>query len=112
MRSYVQTPDGGWQSRPSNRFIRSFPSGTGPDLFDIYRAVKCPLLIFNCTRGDGSMPAEMVAEYRSALAADLSSLQTEVTSIEVAGVDSGHLVLLQQPEVTADQILAFTSRRI
>lgn len=110
MRSYVQTVDGRWQRRPSNRFIASFPPETGPDLFDIYRAVKCPLLIFNCTGGDASMPAEMVAAYRAALATDLASLRDDAPGIDVVEVDAGHMVMLQQPDATADHILSFASR--
>lgn len=111
LRSFVRTPDGRWQRRPSNAFGATVTT-MGPDLFDLYRAVECPLLIFNCN-GEMRVPGmsqERVARYREALTSDLDALQADCPHVEIATVESGHMVVLERPGTTAELIIEFTSR--
>jgi pimeloyl-ACP methyl ester carboxylesterase len=111
LRSYAKDADDRtWRRRPSNAFIQSLPDDMGPELFDVYRAVKCPLLVFNCTGNDAmGFSAETAAAYRASIASDLDQLRTDRPSVKVATIDCGHMALLEAPEETAAHLVAFTS---
>ena len=109
MRSYAREADGTWRRRPSNAFIATLPKDMGPELYDIYRQLKCPALIFNCTRKEaGPFTPELAAAYRQSIADDLSHLAVECEHVQIATVDAGHMCLLEAPQATADHLLAFT----
>jgi pimeloyl-ACP methyl ester carboxylesterase len=107
-RGYAPTADGGWQRRPSNAFLATLPA-MGPDLFDIYRSVECPLMIFNCTGKDPSQgfPDELAVAFRDAVAHDLDELCADRPETTIVTVDHGHSVHLEAPELVAVHLLEF-----
>jgi pimeloyl-ACP methyl ester carboxylesterase len=107
-RSYARTGDGGWIRRPSNAFIAAFPNDMGPELFDIYRSVECPLLVFNCTKKQAApFSPELAAAYRDSLTTDLEAVQRERSNVEIHAMPNGHMVLLEDPAATAERLLRF-----
>ena len=109
MRSYATDADGTWRRRPSNAFIATLPTDMGPELYDIYRQLRCPVLVFNCTRKEaGPFTPVLAAAYRQSIADDLAHLASESPHVQIATVDSGHMCLLEAPETTAEHLLAFT----
>ena len=109
-RSYARTDEGKWQRRPSTAFMDTLPKDMGPELYDIYRVVKCPLLVFNCTRKQAApFSTEVAAAYRQSIAGDLDALRADCPNVEVVSIDTGHMVLLEAPRETARHLLSFTS---
>ena len=50
-RWFVRADDGTWNKRPSTQYFSlAGPMFESLRLFDVYRAVECPLLIYDCTR--------------------------------------------------------------
>jgi len=106
MRSFRRTSTG-WRRAPSTSFVQTLPD-IGPDLFDVYRSVRCRLAIFDCTRKVGPpFSDDVAAAYGAAIARDLAELEQQQDNVEIVTIDAGHMVLLEQPRDTARILLSF-----
>jgi len=85
------------------------------DLFALYRALDCPLLVFNAVAPE-QHPAKQVlagkalpfvAAYRQGLARDLAALAADDERVEVATVDATHILIRTHPDLVAQRIAAF-----
>jgi pimeloyl-ACP methyl ester carboxylesterase len=85
------------------------------DLFELYRHISCPLLIFNAIAtedrrlmklwaGDG---LAMAAAYRQGLDRDLAALAADRPTTEVVTVDAPHMLIRTHPELVGQAITAF-----
>jgi DNA-binding IscR family transcriptional regulator len=88
-------------------------------LFDVYRAVECPLLIYHCTRiepmsipgADEVMSAyanEVMSAFQRGLARDLKALEAERPNVRVKRPDATHMMIFEMPEEVARDILSLT----
>jgi pimeloyl-ACP methyl ester carboxylesterase len=120
VRSIVRADDGTWNLRPSTQYFSLLgPMLESLRLFDVYRAVECPLLIYNCMRlepepipgADEVMRAyvnEVLSAYRRGLTHDLKALAAERPSVRVRTPDATHEVIFEKPEEVARDILSLT----
>jgi len=111
-RFFVRADDGTWNLRPNPHHLTLLlPELESLRLFDIYRAVECPLMIYNCMR-IVSMPEpgadEVMTAYRRGLARDLKTLEAERRNVRVRTVDATHDVIFEMPEEVARDILSLT----
>src|SRR5262245_55437514 len=110
VRSFVRGDDGVWNLRPNPQlFPLLIPVLESLRLFDVYRAVECPLVIYNCTRTDhGPLPGadEVMSAYRRGLARDFKALEAERPNVCVRTLDATHDVLYEMPEEVARDILS------
>jgi pimeloyl-ACP methyl ester carboxylesterase len=112
VRSFVRGDDGAWNLRPNPQlFTLQVAAVESLRLFDVYRAVECPLVIYNCTRIEPDpLPGadEVMTAYRRGLARDLKSLEAERPNVRVRTLDATHDVLFEMPEEVARDILSLT----
>jgi pimeloyl-ACP methyl ester carboxylesterase len=111
-RHFVSLGPGRWRQHPS----RTMMDGLQGDLrlFDLYRRVACPLLIFNCTGAmpSGMMPPELealMAAYRRGLRRALAALAEEQPNVSVVELPEAHhnAVLTTEARATAKEVRAF-----
>src|SRR5262245_32500837 len=111
-RSFVRADDGTWNLRPNEQLDTLMqPMLESLRLFDIYRAVECPLLIYNCTRMEPiPLPGgdEIMGAYRRGLARDLNRLAEERPNVRVRAPDATHMMIFEIPEEVARDILSLT----
>jgi pimeloyl-ACP methyl ester carboxylesterase len=86
------------------------------DLYEVYRGVRCPLLLFNANGIDPMTNIEglewigpVMAAYRSGIARDFAALEAECDHVSVVTVDAPHLLVITHPEETAALITSFVS---
>jgi pimeloyl-ACP methyl ester carboxylesterase len=112
MRSFVRADDGTWNLRPNRQLITLLvPVVESLRLFDVYRAVECPLLIYHCTRIE-PMPLpgaeEVMRAYHRGLARDFKALEAERPNVRVRTLDATHMMIFEMPEEVARDILSLT----
>ncbi len=112
-RSFVQTDDGTWNLRPSTQYFSLLRPmlERGLQLFDFYRAVECPLLIYICTRIEPvPLPGaeEVMRGYHRGLARDFKALEAERPNVRVRTLDATHMMIFEMPEEVARDILSLT----
>jgi pimeloyl-ACP methyl ester carboxylesterase len=85
------------------------------DLFDLYRRVPVPLLVFNAYGHDQLADLEgmawygdVMAAYRRGLGRDLDALATEHPSIEIAHLEAAHFLVVTHPKEVAERIIQFS----
>lgn len=113
VRSLVRADDGMWNLRPNmQHFTLLQPTLESLRLFDVYRAVECPLVIYHCTRieTDGALPGEdeVMSAYHRGLARDLKALEAERPNVRVRTLDAPHMVIFEVPEEVARDILSLS----
>jgi pimeloyl-ACP methyl ester carboxylesterase len=85
------------------------------DLFPVWRATPCPLLIFNCVADDpmyagrGEQFGALMRAYRSGLGAALADLARERPSIRIETSDKTHVSVITEPHAAADAITKFVT---
>ena len=85
------------------------------DLFGVWRATPCPLLIFNCIADDpmyatrGEEFGALMRAYRRGLARDFAELASDIPSIEIATLDKTHVSVIFEPQEAADRIAEFAA---
>ena len=111
-RSLVRGDDGTWNLRPNPQHIILLqPVLESLRMFEVYRAVECPLVIYNCIR---SVPLpvpgaeEVMNAYRRGLTRDLEALAAELPNVRVRTLDATHGVIFEMPEEVARDILSLT----
>jgi pimeloyl-ACP methyl ester carboxylesterase len=90
------------------------------DLFDLYRRLSCPLLVFNATAPEDRRAMKvlvgkglaMVGAYRRGLRRDLAALALERPTVEVVELDATHMLIRTHPEVVARHITGFLTTRV
>jgi len=80
------------------------------DLFEVYRSVRCPLLVVSSTRPDFEelLPpdvADAFAAYRRGFAASLAAIAETTELLTLAELPTGHDMHLEAPEEVARLIL-------
>jgi hypothetical protein len=114
-RSFIRTTDGTWNLRPSEQYFTLLePMLESLRLFDVYRAVECPLLIYRCTRAETTpepVPGadEVMNGYDRGLARDLTALEAERPNVHVRTLDATHMMIFEIPEEVAGDILSLTA---
>jgi hypothetical protein len=112
VRSFVRDHDGTWNLRPNPRHIALLqPVLKSLRMFDIYRAVESPLVIYNSTRPEPWLPpdtAKVMGAYRRGLARDLKALEAEHPNVRVRTLDATHFMIFAVPEEVARDILSLT----
>ena len=84
-RGFVRTGEGRWALRPAPTLMEGLRGDLR--LFDVYRRVECPLLIFNCSLDQPGLPpvaVEPMRAYRRGLSRVLRELAAEKANVEVA----------------------------
>jgi pimeloyl-ACP methyl ester carboxylesterase len=111
-RAFLEVEAGRWRRHPSPTMMTGLTGDLR--LFDVYRAVACPLLIFNCTAAmpAGMMPPEleaMMAAYRRGLRRALAALADERPNVSVVELPDAHhnAVLAGEARATAKAIRTF-----
>jgi pimeloyl-ACP methyl ester carboxylesterase len=110
-RWFVRADDGTWNLRPSSQYMTLLvPVVESLRLFDVYRAVECPLVISHCTRIGETLPGaeDVMSAYQRGLARDLKALEAERPNVLVRTLDATHEVLYEMPEEVARDILSLT----
>lgn len=96
------------------RFVEMLDMIKELDMFDLWRSVPCPLLVFNCVAPDPAYDAhggqEMFRAYRDGLRRDFAALAAAHPTIEVATVDKTHMTVVFDPEETARLMADFVAR--
>ncbi len=85
------------------------------DLFAVYRAVRCPLLIFNAVRPEERRAIKLLAgdgvaltrAYRRGLSRDLCQLAANNQLVTVVEVDATHMLIKTHPKLVAERITGF-----
>jgi pimeloyl-ACP methyl ester carboxylesterase len=111
VRSFVRADDGTWHLRPNPHHVTLLlPILESLRLFDVYRAVQCPLLIYHCTRIGPVLPGaeEVMSAYQRGLARDLEALAAERPNVMVRTLDATHMMIFEIPEEVARDILSLT----
>lgn len=112
VRSFVRADDGRWNLRPNMQyFTLSRAMIESSRLFDVYRAVECPLVIYYCTRIEPmALPGadEVMSAYRRGLARDLKALEAERPNVRVRRPDATHMMIFEMPGEVARDILSLT----
>jgi pimeloyl-ACP methyl ester carboxylesterase len=112
VRSFVRADDGTWNLRPNPQHVTLLrPVLESLRLFDVYRAVECPLLIYHCTRIEPDpLPGadEVMSAYQRGLARDLKALEAERPNVRVRTLDATHMMIFEIPEEVARDILSLT----
>ena len=111
-RFFVRADDRTWNLRPHPQHLPLlWPVLESLRLFDVFRSVECPLVIYNCTR-ILPMPEpgadEMMSAYRRGLARELEALEAERPNVRVRTLDATHDVIFEMPEEVARDILSLT----
>ena len=111
-RSLVRADDGTWNLRPSPQLPTLLETAQESlRMFDVYRAVECPLVIYNCIR---SVPLpvpgaeEVMNAYRRGLARDLEALAAERPNVRVRTLDATHGMIVEIPEEVARDVLSLS----
>lgn len=112
VRSFVRDHDGTWYLRPNPRHVALLqPVLKSLRMFDIYRAVECPLVIYHSTRPEPWLPpdaAKVTGAYQRGLARDLKALESEHPNVRVRTLDATHFMIFEVPEKVARDILSLT----
>lgn len=111
VRSFVRADDGTWNLRPHPQHIPLLqPMLDSLRLFDVYRAVECPLLIYHCTRVEPPLPGahDVMNAYHRGLARDYEALEAERPNVRVRRLDAGHMMIFEIPGEVARDILSLT----
>jgi pimeloyl-ACP methyl ester carboxylesterase len=111
-RHFVEVEPGRWRRHPSPTMMTGLQGDLR--LFDVYRRVECPLLIFNCSAPtpEGMLPPELDAlmvAYRRGLRRALTALAEERPNVKVAELPDAHhnAVLAEHARGTAKEVRAF-----
>ena len=84
------------------------------DLFEVWRAVPCPLQIFNCVGDDPQYEAmgfgELFTAYRNGLKRDFAALAAEIPTIDIATVDKTHISVIFEPDEAAEKMATFVTK--
>ena len=111
-RHFVRVDAGRWRRHPSPTMMTGLTGDLR--LFDLYRRVECPLLIFNCTgtMPPGMMPPEleaMMAAYRRGLRRAFAALAEDRPNVSVVELPDAHhnAVLAGHAQETAQEVRAF-----
>lgn len=111
-RSLAQVPEGGWITKPSPELATNLLADVAAlDLFEVYRASRSPLLIFNALGSPGRSPDDPAAllarANRSGLDRLLHDLATTNPHITYEPIDATHGLIYEQPEFLAKTITHF-----
>jgi pimeloyl-ACP methyl ester carboxylesterase len=102
--------------------LRPAPDGYGAeiyasldevDMLEIYRELRCPLLLVNAVPADpASMPGppwlgELMAAFRKGQTRDLEALAAKRPNVKLVTVTGSHGLLFEQPETIAEVTLHF-----
>jgi pimeloyl-ACP methyl ester carboxylesterase len=85
------------------------------DLFPVWRATPCPLLIFNCVADDpmyamrGEEFGNLMRAYRRGLTKAFAALADEVPTISIATLEKTHVTVISEPQEAADVIAQFAT---
>jgi pimeloyl-ACP methyl ester carboxylesterase len=111
-RHFLSVGPGRWRQHPSPTMMEGLQGDLR--LFDVYRRVDCPLLLFNCTGPNppGMLPPEMdelMAAYRRGLRRALAALADERPNVSVVELADAHhnAVLAGEARATAKAVRAF-----
>jgi pimeloyl-ACP methyl ester carboxylesterase len=117
LRQLVQQSDGSYRLRLTRDSIDEVMTAVNAtDLFDVYRACKCPLLVVNAAKNDPSMAAqspemaELMPARRATLGANLRKLADEHAHIDVVEVDATHGLITEIPEELSKIVADFIER--
>ena len=87
------------------------------DLYEVYRAVRVPLLLFNADGADPMTNIEglewigpVMSAYREGIARDYATLEAECPHITVAPIDAPHMLIFTHPEETAEKMATFVTK--
>ncbi|MCX5204227.1 alpha/beta hydrolase [Streptomyces sp. NBC_00237] len=110
-----ELPDGRWQTLPErDTALAMYAAMDAFDLFAAFREAACPLLLVRGERAQPASPPGMewfdafLGEYGEGLSSDLASLRADrPDTVTVAGVDTTHAMLLEEPEAVAALVAGF-----
>jgi pimeloyl-ACP methyl ester carboxylesterase len=111
-RNFLALEEGRWRQHPSPTMMDGLQGDLR--LFDLYRRVECPLLLFNCTgpTPEGILPPEMealMAAYRRGLRRALAELAAEQPNVSVVELPDAHhnAVLTGEARAASKEVRAF-----
>ncbi|MFD3517196.1 alpha/beta fold hydrolase [Streptomyces sp. NPDC058657] len=110
-----QLPDGRWQTLPErDTALAMYDALDALDLFALFRAAGCPLLLVRAERAQPPGPPGMewfdafLAEHGVGLTRDLAELLADrPETVTVRGLDATHAMLLEEPEAVAGLVVRF-----
>ena len=117
LRQLVQQPDGSFVLRMTRDSIDEVMAAVNAtDLFDVYRASRCPLLIVNAVKNEPSLAdrspemAELMPGRRDMLARTLRELAEANEHVEVVEVDATHNLIAEIPGELSKLVTVFIDR--
>jgi len=121
---FVEGLQRGLQVRGDGTHLRPDPGGLGAEIyasldevnmFDLYREISCPLLLFNAVDPPGGRPAplglawivELTAAFRRGQTPDLEALAQSNGNVTVKTLEGTHGLLFEQAAAITSATMAF-----
>lgn len=111
-RSLELEGEGRYRARPNLTCVRAVLSALHQmQLFDVYRRVRCPLLIFHAVRlsdiADPPWIPAFIGSYHEGLRRDLAALSLECSHVSVETIEATHALVVERPAEIAARVEAF-----
>jgi len=111
----LEVREGGTYLRPAIDGLGAeiYASVDGVDMFDVYRQIRCPLLLFNVDESQGTAGAgplwigELMAAFRKGQARDLQALAASQANVRLETMKATHALLFEQVDAIAEIVCEF-----